>query len=296
MAEEYQEQAPAQEQAPEIAPAQQGAEEEPRERRRTTTPGEGDSGTGGGVSQSEDVISSVGRLNVRRESTSKAGGYGRGGSNFKIASDQPGGKVAAGVYFGCTDPKAANYNPLATLDDGSCKEEEMTKPDPKVISGFSKYLQYPEKKLKNFNFGLFNYLQGFDSLNPDVQTPTGVVLDTAVEGEQSSTGNNNTFRAGVEEPRSNSNTTFTDSEDNEFATEMDKILNLYIQASYIIASQKQCGDCSKQLEKDYLNAVALIDALMIVSSDVGALYDWKESTDKLNTTLTNIVNRKCKDC
>ena len=80
MAEEYPEQP--QGQVPELQTQAISDEDTPRQRRRTTTPGGGDSGTGGGVSQSEDVISSVGRLNVRRESGCRAGGYGRGGGDF----------------------------------------------------------------------------------------------------------------------------------------------------------------------------------------------------------------------
>ena len=40
-------------------------------------PGGGDSGTGGTVSQSEDVIATVGKLNINKDRSGRAGGYGR---------------------------------------------------------------------------------------------------------------------------------------------------------------------------------------------------------------------------
>jgi hypothetical protein len=47
---------------------------------------------------------------------------GSGGSPIPGGDDFPtGGDIGGEVMPGCTDPRATNFNPLATIDDGSCK-------------------------------------------------------------------------------------------------------------------------------------------------------------------------------
>lgn len=62
------------------------------------------------------------------------------------------------IIPGCADPNASNFNPLATINDGSCLEQFYSAP--RIMSPESKYLG------KSYDEYIFLRPDGFNSLNP----------------------------------------------------------------------------------------------------------------------------------
>ena len=257
-----------------------------------TQPGSGESGSGGQTSQAEDVISTVGKLIKKKDSFAKSGGYGRGGKQFKVASDQPGGKIPTGIIFGCTDSTSSNYNPLATLDDGSCKEEKTKKVDSNVISAFSKFLKEPPSNLSFPKLGIFDKFIGVEKFNGATSGRTGIILNNSEE-ESETTGGSNSFKAGTEKITHSSFSSYDKNQStNDQFTLVYDTLSTYIKASHMIATQKECGDCDEKFVDDFLEASAMITATALA----GECVDYVSSINKVKSLSTSLMNRKCKNC
>ena len=84
--------------------------------------------------------------------------------------------------LGCTDPTATNYNPKATVDNGSCKYEEETEKEPKkpasktkVSKGSPAELNLYKKYQKGKKF--LKKLLGYETKKPIDKTKEAVNWD-----------------------------------------------------------------------------------------------------------------------
>ena len=99
-------------------------------------------------------------------------------SNFDEAP--PGTLCPQGTVSGCMDPTATNYDPLATVDDGSCNygivgctASNFTNafPDPPYDYAFSNYIPPDPSACRACGLGAYSYLTA-NPLNPTTPSPS----------------------------------------------------------------------------------------------------------------------------
>jgi len=253
--------------------------------------GAGTSGTGPIVSQSEDVISNVGSLLDNRDTIARAGSYGRGGGDFDVASDQPDGSVPTNVVFGCTDKNAINYNPLATLDDGSCSDTNKVLGDDRIFTPFKTLMEEMPNTLKMPDLGMFKsfFTTSMRHGGGAGSVESGTIMNTEEE-ESTATAGSNTFNAGMGNAKYGAMNSASLDED-DFQTEMLAIMKDYSKAAWYV-STGNCAECDEDYVDSYLEITAIIIALALASPCV----NYVNGVTKVKKLLTALLGRTCKNC
>ena len=255
--------------------------------------GGGESGSGNIISQSENVISNIGGLLKKKDTKAKADGYGRGGVDYKIVSDQPGGSVPTNIVFGCTDKKSINYNPLATLDDGSCSQNIKTTKGKNVLSSFKSLMEEMPNTLSMPDLGMFTsfFKTDLDYGSKGGSVKQGVIKNTTEEYSTATAGSN-IIRPGVDPVKLGlMNTTEEEKGETTFQDEMLLIMKDYSKAAWYV-STGHCSECDENYIDSYLEITSIIIALTLAAECT----DYTDSMTRLKKLLKDLLARTCKNC
>ena len=257
-----------------------------RDTRQKYVPGSRDSGS---KDAAEKVIAKLGSK-LKKPTPPPPGGY-MDPLGARSASKQPGGVQPTNPIFGCTDEAALNYNPLATLDDGSCSRirKEHTKESLKVISPFSHMMREFPKSIKRPDLGMFKKLM--PNSTAAYNKRAGIVVES--QDSKSTTGKN-TFKAGqanaIPAPKGSPSGT----KEGVIEIEMAILYPLVAKAAWYVA-RLDCHECGHKLADDFMQATAIMSSLMLTYTCTDG-HKLMRNMQRVKKLLDGIIDNKCQNC